>query len=100
MNRILDKFFTNRPDVTQYDVVASRIKTKHKAVYVYQYFGEGSSCVKYKIAEKSNGYLHVFGLENSVALFVMLHLETGSKKFKIAAIHQRIYHACNLEKGI
>jgi hypothetical protein len=33
----------------------------------------------------SNGHLHVFGLENLVALFVMLHLETGSEKFKIAA---------------
>jgi hypothetical protein len=34
-----------------------------------------------------------------VALFVTLNLEIGSKEFKMAAIHQRVYHACNLEKN-
>jgi hypothetical protein len=48
----------------------------------------------------SKDYLHILGLENSVAPFLMQHLETGSKKFKIAAIHQRVYHACNSDKGI
>jgi hypothetical protein len=35
-NHILDKFFTNRPDIYHADVFASIIKTKHQAVYVTQ----------------------------------------------------------------
>jgi hypothetical protein len=31
-NSIFDKFFTNHPDVSQFDVVTYLIKTKHKAV--------------------------------------------------------------------
>jgi hypothetical protein len=33
---------------------------------------------------------------NLMALSGRLHLETGSKIFKMAAIHQRVYHASNL----
>ena len=43
-NRILDKFFTNRPDISYWEVLFSRIKTKHKAVYVEQHFGSARKC--------------------------------------------------------
>ena len=35
-NNILDKFFTSRPDITEVEVFASLIKTKHHAVFVKQ----------------------------------------------------------------
>ena len=43
-NRILDKFFTNRPEISYWDVLSSLIKTKHKAVYVEQHFGSARKC--------------------------------------------------------
>jgi hypothetical protein len=39
----------------------------------------------YKIAKKFQRLTHVFGVGNSMALLVMLYLETGSEKFKMAA---------------
>jgi hypothetical protein len=39
----------------------------------------------------SNGYTHVFGLENTVALLVMHYLETVSEKFKMAAAKPEIH---------
>jgi hypothetical protein len=35
-NNILDKFFTSRPDISEVEVFASLIKTKHRAVFVRQ----------------------------------------------------------------
>jgi hypothetical protein len=35
-NKILDKFFTSRPDISEVEVFASLIKTKHRAVFVKQ----------------------------------------------------------------
>ena len=35
-NKMLDKFFTSRPDITEVEVFASLIKTKHRAVFVKQ----------------------------------------------------------------
>ena len=54
-NHILDKFFTNRPDVSQFDVVTSLIKTKHEALLTLKNTlekREGRSCVNILFARK------------------------------------------------
>ena len=38
-NHILDKVYTNRPDIYEADVFISLVKTKHRAVYVRQRVG-------------------------------------------------------------
>jgi hypothetical protein len=45
-NRILNKFFTSCPHVSQIEVFSNVVETKHRAVYVKQHAGPGIRCAK------------------------------------------------------